>query len=72
VVGLDLYQLPPVDFVMEAGLVMVSCLLYARAYAPMPAQRRWVAAMGLALIALQAVLDFGLAHAVGPGWHPSI
>jgi hypothetical protein len=70
-VGLDLYHLPLADFVLEAGLVVLGCLLYARAFASTAAQRRWVAAAGAALIALQGGLDFGIAHQAGVEWDPS-
>jgi hypothetical protein len=70
-VGLDLYNLPWADFVLESALVVVGCVLYARAFAPERAQRRWVAATGALLIALQGALDFGIAHQ-GPVWNPSL
>jgi hypothetical protein len=72
VVGLDLYMLPGVDFTIEAVLVTLGCLVYARAFASTPPQRRWVLAMGLALVVLQAVLDFGLAHQPGRVWTPTL
>lgn len=69
-VGLDLYHLPAVDFAVESFLVVACCVLYARAFARTPAQRRWVAAMAVLLIGLQGGLDFGLARATGSDWHP--
>jgi hypothetical protein len=70
-VGLDLYNLPAADFVLEAALVLACCALYARTFAHSPAQRRWVAAMTLALLALQAMLDASLAQLRVP-WNPSL
>ncbi len=70
-VGLDLYHRPAVDFVLEGGLVLVCCLLYARAFAPQPRQRRWVAVMAALLLGLQGVMDYGLRNANTP-WNPSL
>jgi hypothetical protein len=70
-VGLDLYHLPPADFALETLLVVACCALYARTFAHAPSQRRWVAAMALGLVALQAVLDFGLSQSRVP-WNPSL
>lgn len=70
-VGVDLYNLPVADFVLEASLVMVCGAVYARTFAHSPAQRRWVMAMAAALLALQAMLDYGLAQA-RPRWNPSL
>jgi hypothetical protein len=72
VVGLDIYNLPALDFAIEALLVAGACVVYARAFAPDRRRRRWVAAMALALIALQGMLDFGLAHKPGRRWTPSL
>jgi hypothetical protein len=70
-VGLDLYNLPAADFVVEAVLVLACCALYARTFAHSRAQRRWIAAMAAALLALQALLDYGSAQGQ-PEWHPSL
>jgi hypothetical protein len=70
-VGLDLYNLPAADFAVEALLVLLCCALYARTFAHSPAQRRWVVAMAAGLLALQAMLDYGLAQA-RPVWNPSL
>jgi hypothetical protein len=70
-VGLDLYQLPRVDLLIESLLVVTGCVLYARAYAPAMRQRLWVAAAGFALIGLQGVLDFGIARQ-NPVWAPKL
>jgi len=70
-IGLDLYNLPLADCVLEASVVLVCCVLYARTFAHSRTQRRWVAAMAVALIVLQALLDIGTAqsHQV---WRPSL
>ena len=70
-VGLDLYDLPVADFALEAIVILVCCGLYARTFAHSPAQRRWVAVMAAALLALQAMLDVGLYETRQP-WNPSI
>ena len=70
-VGLDLYNLPAVDFILEATLVLAACALYARTFAHSPAQRRWVVSMAAGLLLLQAMLDYGLAQA-RPVWRPSL
>jgi DNA-directed RNA polymerase subunit RPC12/RpoP len=69
-VGLDLYDLPAADFAVESFLVVVCCVMYARAFARTPAHRRWVVAMATLLIGMQGGLDFGLARAGNAGWHP--
>ena len=70
-IGLDLYNLPAADCVLEMSIVLVCCVLYARTFAHSRTQRRWVAAMGALLLALQAMLDTGLAH-TRPVWRPSL
>jgi len=70
-IGLDLYNLPAVDFAVEASLVLLCCALYARTFAHSPAQRRWVIAMAIALVGLQALLDFGNSRG-GVRWNPSL
>ena len=70
-IGFDLYNLPGADFVLEAGLVLLCCVLYAQTFAHSPGQRRWVVAMAAGLLALQAMLDYGLAQA-RPEWNPSL
>lgn len=69
-VGLDLYHLPAVDFAAESFLVVLCCVMYARAFARTPVHRRWVGAMAAMLIGVQGVLDFGLARATETDWHP--
>jgi DNA-directed RNA polymerase subunit RPC12/RpoP len=70
-VGLDLYHRPVVDFALEGALVVLCCIVYARRFAPEPRQRRWVVAMGAALLAMQAVLSYGLRNE-GVPWSPSL
>ena len=70
-IGLDLYNLPLADCVLEASVVLVCCVLYARTFAHSRTQRRWVAAMAAALIVLQALLDLGTAQGE-PVWRPSL
>ena len=70
-VGLDLYNLPAADFILEGTLVVLCCALYARTFAHSRAQRRWVIAMATGLLALQALLDYGSSRA-HPVWNPSL
>jgi hypothetical protein len=71
-VGLDLYNLPAADFVIETLLVLACCALYVRTFAHSPTQRRWAAAMTAGLLLLQGLLDFGMAHQEGIEWNPSL
>ncbi|HET9010528.1 MAG TPA: hypothetical protein VFN38_01875, partial [Gemmatimonadaceae bacterium] len=70
-IGLDLYNLPLADCVLESLVVLGCCVLYARTFAHSRTQRRWVAAMAAALIVLQVLLDIGTAHE-HPVWRPSL
>jgi hypothetical protein len=63
--GFDLYQLPAADFVVEAGLVALCCLVYARAFVRTRRQGWWLAAAAAGLIGLQALVDFGIAYTQG-------
>lgn len=69
-VGLHLYAVPIADAVVEGTLLLACCFVYARAYARTGRQRAWVAAAAIALLALQGMLDFGLASAGEPHWEP--
>lgn len=70
-IGLDFYNLPVADFVLESVVVVVCCALYARAFAVTPQGRRWVIGMASSLVVLQGLLDFGFAQAA-PTWSPSL
>ena len=72
IVGLDFYNLPIVDFMIEATLVAGLAWLYARTFARERGQRRWVLASAVALLGLQGMLDFGLAHQPWRQWTPSL
>lgn len=71
-VGLDFYNLPLVDFAIEATLVVVCAVVYTRAFAPEHWQRRWVAAAAVSLVLIQGVLDYGLRHQPWRQWNPSL
>ncbi|MDB4900072.1 MAG: hypothetical protein JWN53_1880 [Gemmatimonadetes bacterium] len=71
-VGLDLYDLPAADFALEGTMVVLACLLYARAYAPDPPRRRWVRGLAAVLLFMQGMLDFGISHTPNHQWHPSL
>ena len=72
VVGLDFYDLPLVDFSIEALLVIGLSIIYARTFAKDRGQRRVVLALALALLAIQGVLDYGLANQPWRQWNPSL
>jgi hypothetical protein len=72
IVGLDFYDLPAVDFAIEGLLVVACAIVYARAFAGTRTQRRWVVAMAAALLAIQGVLDYGLANQPWRNWDPSL
>lgn len=71
-VGLDLYHAAPFDFMLESVVVVVACVLYARATAHDRRQRMIVAALGVALIALQLAFDITVSHLDGLPWQPSL
>jgi hypothetical protein len=71
-IGLDLYNVPIADFVIESALVVGCAWLYRRRYAPEHWQRRWIAAAAVALVLIQSVLDYGLWHRRGREWNPSL
>jgi hypothetical protein len=58
-VGLHLYARPWADFALESVVIVVGCVLYARAFTRAEGQpKRWiVVALAVALIALQAAMD---------------
>ena len=71
-VGLDLYNLPAVDFALESVLVVIGCATYARAFPPRAELRRVVVILGAALIALQAAADVALSVMRDSEWTPSL
>ena len=71
-IGLDLYKLPAVDFVLEAVAVVIGCVLYARAFAARAELRRMIVILGAALIALQAAVDVALSVMRNTEWEPSL
>ncbi len=70
-VGLDLYHRPAIDFLLEGAVITGGCVLYARRIARERVQRRWVFVMGVLLVAMQFVLDFGL-RSEQARWQPSL
>ena len=71
-IGLDLYALPLVDFVLESTVVVIGCVIYARRFAPRGAARRTVVILGAALILLQGAVDVALAVVRDSEWRPSL
>jgi hypothetical protein len=70
-IGLDLYKLPAVDFVLESAVVVTGCALYARAFPPRGELRRVIVMLGAALIVMQAALDIALSVMRDSEWTPS-
>ncbi len=71
-IGLDLYHLAWADALVECTLVVVACVLYARALSGTPASRRLVYAAGAALVALQVEGDRVLGKLDTLPWSPSL
>lgn len=71
-IGLDLYNLPAVDFVLESIVVLVCCAVYARTFPPRAELRRVIVVLGATLIALQAAVDVALAMVRDSEWRPSL
>jgi len=59
-VGLHLYALPWADFLMEAVVIVVGVALYARSPDLRRPARGGLMAMGLLMLAMQAVFNFGM------------
>jgi membrane-bound metal-dependent hydrolase YbcI (DUF457 family) len=70
-VGLYLYGSPVADFALESVLVVIGCVLYARAFPPRAELRRVVVILCATLIAMQAAVDVALSVMRDPGWTPS-
>jgi hypothetical protein len=71
-VGLDLYKLPPVDFVLESIVIIFACELYARRYARRAELRRPIVMLGAALMLLQGAVDVALSVMRNSEWSPSL
>lgn len=71
-IGLDLYKLPAVDFVLESAVIVVACALYARRHAPRAELRRTIVMLAAALILLQGAVDVALAVMRNSEWTPSL
>jgi hypothetical protein len=71
-IGLDLYNLPAIDFLLESLIVVFGCAMYARAFPPRAELRRVVVILGAALIALQAAADVALSVMRDTEWTPSL
>jgi hypothetical protein len=71
-VGLDLYNLPFVDFLLESVVVVVGCAIFARRFAPRGDLRRVIVILGTALILLQGAVDVTLAVLRDSEWTPSL
>lgn len=71
-IGLDLYNLPVLDFVLESVVIVIGCAIYARRYAPRAAQRRTIVLLAAALMVLQAAVDVALSVMRNSEWAPSL
>jgi hypothetical protein len=59
-IGLHLYATPWADFLLEAGTIVLGLVLYARSGDLRRPARGSLTAMGVLMLALQAVWNFGL------------
>jgi hypothetical protein len=71
-VGLDLYKLPALDFLLESVVVVIGCAIYARRYAGRAELRRMVVILAAALILLQGAVDVALSVMRNSEWTPSL
>jgi hypothetical protein len=71
-IGLDLYNLPIADFILEATVVAIGCAIYARGLPRRAEFRRVIVILGAALIALQAAVDVALLVMRSTEWAPSL
>src|SRR4051794_10619837 len=72
-IGLDLYDLPVVDFALETVVIAIGCAIYARRYAVRAESRRTIVMLGAALIVLQGAVDVALSVMRNNSeWTPSL
>jgi ribosomal protein S27E len=71
-VGLDLYKIPVLDFLLESVVVAIGCAIYARAFPPRAESRRVIVILGAALVALQGAVDVALGVMRNTDWEPSL
>ena len=71
-IGLDLYHAPFADALLETIVIAAACVVYARAAAPVRAQRKVVMALGVALVVAQLSFDVTLRRLDSLPWHPSL
>ena len=71
-IGLDLYNLPLADFLLETLVVAIGCAIYARGVPRRAELRRTIVILGAALIALQGAVDVALLVMRNTEWEPSL
>jgi hypothetical protein len=71
-IGLDLYKLPTVDFVLEGIVIVIGCSIYARRYARSAELRRTIVMLAAALILIQGAVDVALSVMRNSPWTPSL
>jgi hypothetical protein len=71
-VGLDLYSLPAVDFLLESAAIAAACAIYARRFAVRAELRRVVVILGTTLVLLQGGVDVTLSVIRKSDWSPSL
>jgi hypothetical protein len=71
-IGLDLYSLPAVDFLVESAAIAVGCAIYARRFAVRAELRRVVVILGTTLMMLQGAVDVTLSVIRKSEWTPSL
>lgn len=72
VMGLDIYSLPVVDFLLESAAVAVACTIFARRFAVRAELRRVVVILGITLVMLQGAVDVTLSVIRKTDWTPSL
>ena len=70
-IGLGLYGNPAADFALESAVIMIGCVIYARAFPSRGEIRRVVVILCAALIAMQAAVDVALSAIRDKEWAPS-
>jgi len=71
-VGLDLYSLPAIDFLLEMVVIVIGCDIYARRFAARGELRRVVVILGTTLVLLQGAVDVTLGVIRKSDWTPSL
>ncbi|MES2176962.1 MAG: hypothetical protein V4550_03780 [Gemmatimonadota bacterium] len=71
-IGLDLYHVPPAEFLLECVVIATACYLYARAFATTRAKRQAVVILAVVMAILQLGLNASMSKLDGTPWNPSL